>query len=481
MVNWLTRIFQPSKARALEGSYRPGPYYMSDGWLSAKAGQFWNFWQMGYNVQPYSKGSAMVEACVSAYAQTVAMCPGAHWRTEADGGRTLVTNSSLYRFLKKPNEYQSISDYMLNLVSTMYNNGEAFALASRNNRGEIDALHLMKDGGAVVAEDGSVFYRLGGNDIAVKLFGALLEDPIPARDVLHVRLRNPAGNPLKGVSPVMSTVLEQALAGAAMSQQVAFYLNQARPSYILETDQQLSRQLVDDLRTRWESLTTGENAGRTPITSHGLKAHQMQNTASDGQLVDLLKMSDQNVALAFRLPLAILGVGGTPFASTEALMSSWKASGLGFCLNHVEEAIGNLFGLKGQPEEYLEFDTEALLRSSFKEMIEGLSRGTISGIYSSDEARNKVGLPKVPNGAGAEPRVQQQVVPLSFGMDMKPPDPNPPAALPAPANEDTDDDAGRSFDEFTRRDIDELAEQHLAALHRGSQGSHSLSDSASSA
>ena len=34
-------------------------------------------------------------------------------------------------------------------------------------------------------------------------------------------------------------------------------------------------------------------------------------TASDGQLADLLKMNDQNIALAFRVPLQVLGVGGT--------------------------------------------------------------------------------------------------------------------------------------------------------------------------
>ncbi len=148
----------------------------------------------------------------------------------------------------------------------------------------------------------------------------------------------------------------------------------------------------------------------------------------------MLKITDQSIALAFRMPLQVLGVGATPFASTEALMSAWKASGLGFALNHIEEAIGNLFGLKGQPDEYLEFDTKALLRSNFKEYIEGLSHSTISGIHAPDEARNELGLPTVPGGVGKEPRVQQQVVPLSYGFDMKPP---PITAQAAPAASDT--------------------------------------------
>ena len=84
MPNWLTRIFNPSAVRAAEGQYRPGPYFLSDGWLPAGTSNY--FWQQGYNIQPYGEASAMVEACVAKYAQTLAMCPGDHWRLLDNGG-----------------------------------------------------------------------------------------------------------------------------------------------------------------------------------------------------------------------------------------------------------------------------------------------------------------------------------------------------------------------------------------------------------
>ena len=440
MAGWLTRAFNWRK-RAAEGAYRPGPYALSDGWLSASAGRLLNWWQAGHALQPYGESSAMVEACVSAYAQTVAMCPGDHWQKLPNGGRERVAGSALSRILRRPNDYQSISDFLLNLTRRLYSNGEAFALAVRNGRGEVEELHLMRAGQAMVADDGSVFYSLGGNEVVDRRFSFLL--PIPARDVLHVRLHTPQ-HVLRGVSPVLATTLDRALAGAALNQQVAFYLNQARPSFMLETDQQLTRAQASELRHRWEEQTQGDNAGGTPILAWGLKAKPVTTTASDAQLAELLKMSDQNVALAYRIPLQILGIGGTPFASTEALMSSWKASGLGFALNHIEEAFGLLFRLRGVPDEYVEFDTKALLRSNFREMIEGLSRSAISGIHSSDEARAELDLPATPGGHGAMPRVQQQVVPLSYGSAMQPPVPAAPPARAASGadEEDADDDAG---------------------------------------
>lgn len=460
MAGFVQRIVDRFRRRTTEGAYRPGPYFFTDGWLSASAGRSWNWWQMGASVQPYGEANAMVEACVSAYAQTVAMCPGDHWRKLENGGRERVAGSALTRILRRPNDYQSASDFLLNLTRALYGNGEAFALAGRNNRGEISEIHLMRTGYALVGTDGSIFYNLGGNEVADARFD--MRVPFPARDVLHVRLHTPR-HVLKGVSPILAAALDLQLSGAALTQQVSFYLNQARPSFMLETDQQLTREQTQQLRERWDAQTKGEGAGGTPILAWGLKAKPVTTTANDGQLADMLKLSDQNVALAYRMPLQVLGLGGTSFASTELLMQSWIASGLGFCLNHIEEAFGLLFGLRGMPDEYLEFDTRALLRSAYRDRLEALRNGVIGGIYSPDEARAELDLPAVEGGHGAMPRVQQQVVPLSYGTELRPPEPAPAVGTAPPAPDDGDPDADSSrrvdWDGITADDLLRAADE----------------------
>jgi HK97 family phage portal protein len=461
MANWLAALL-PWNKRAVEGQYRPGPYYLSEGqytgWLSASAGKYWNWWQSGHNLQPFGERRAMVEACVSAYSQAVPMCPGNHWRTLDNGGRERVVNSALTRILRQPNDYQSISDFLLNLTRRLYERGESFAVAERNARFEITALHLMRDGWPSISpEDGSISYSLSGNEVASARLDLTMA--VPARDVLHVRLHTPR-HPLRGESPILSAALDLAMSGAAMNQQVAFYLNQARPSFTLQTDQNMTQEQIEGTRARWAEVTQGENAGLTAVLTNGLKANSITTSAVDAQLAEMLKMTDQNIALAFRVPLQILGIGGPTYASTELLMQSWIAESLGFTLNHIEEAIGNLFGLKGQPDEYLEFDTKALLRSAYRERIEALARGVISGIYSPDEARASEDLPAVEGGHGEMPRVQQQVVPLSYGTDMKPPSPTLPAPPPAdttPSPDGTDGNADAGDDTANK----------LAALRAG--------------
>jgi HK97 family phage portal protein len=394
-----------------------------------------NWWQMGQSLQPYSSASAMVEACVGAYSQTIAMCPGAHWRQRIGGGRERVTNSALARVLRRPNDYQTISDFMLNLTRNLYSDGNAYALALRNDRYEISELHLMNSRScyARVAEDGAVFYSLGGNTIIDSRIGGLAA--VPARDVLHVRLQTPR-DPLKGESPIMAAALPLAASNAALQQQVAFFTNQARPSIILSTEKDLKAEQARQLRAAWNEQTQGANAGGTPMLHGGLKPHLISSTAQDAQLAETMKMGDMAVAEVYRIPPQVLGIGDTPYASTEALMSLWKSTGLGFALNHIEEAFGSLFRLAGGELEYVEFSTDILMRSSFKERIDALSNGT-RRVFTINEARELEGLAPVPGGD--EVRVQQQDVPLSAWEKSQvalPAPPSPPSTPSPPASND---------------------------------------------
>lgn len=441
MTSWLSRIASRF-VRKGEGDYHAGPWYLpiTGGWLPSGVGESVNWWQRGYDPIGPSVATAMVEACVSAYAQTIAMCPGDHWRLNAKGGRERVTSSALSRLLRRPNDYQSTSDFLLNATRSLYLEGNAYALALRNDRFEIDEIHLMdaRQSHPRLATNGDIFYQLYGNDIIETRLGPGETLIVPARDVLHIRLhtlRHRYPRPLVGESPLVAAYTDIGVSSAILRQQYSYYMNEARPSAVLTTDLTLDKDQVQSLRDRWNEQAKSLHQGGTPILTAGLKVQPWTAAGKDAATAEILKLSNENIALAFRIPLQILGMGGatgSTFSSTEALMQSWIASGLGFALNHIEEAIGLLFGLKGQPDEYVEFDTAALLRSAMKDRIEALARGVQGGIYAPNEAREMEGLDAVP--FGDEPRVQQQVVPLSAAekIPAAPSPAAPPAAPPAP-------------------------------------------------
>lgn len=440
------RVLRPL-FKAVEGQPRSGPFHLpvTGGWLPD--GIPMNWWQTGLSPSSGER-SAAVERCIALYAETAASLPGAHWRRNDRGGRRRVENSALSKILHRPNDYQSASDFMLNAVHSLYREGNTYALALRNDRFEVASLHLMNPrmSGPLVAEDGSIFFRLAGNHVIDRLLSGdqLL---VPQRDVWHVKLhsghRYP--HPLVGETPLMAAMADIAVGEAFAQQQIQFLRNQARPSAVLSTDLVLDRDQVQQIRDRWNEQAKGLHQGGTPILTGGLKVQPWATPAKDAQLAELSKLSAERICWAFGIPLQLLGLATTPATSTETLMSFWLATGLGFCLNHVEQAFDRLFDLRGEPEEYTEFDTAALLRTAMKDRIEALVRGVQGGVFAPNEARNMEGLDSVP--FGDEPRTQAQVVPLSAAGAI----PTTPAAAVSPSAQ-----AVKSYQAAVQLDVDAL-------------------------
>jgi phage portal protein BeeE len=296
---------------------------------------------------------------------------------------------------------------------------------------------------------GEIFYEIGENPLLnlPSLAGNSLI--VPARDVLHVKLATPR-NPLIGETWLSSLAPELATDNAIHASSAAFSGNMSRPSGVLTTDLPLKQPDMEILRERWNEQSKGMNAGGVPILSHGLKFQPISISAADAQIVEQQKLTDAKIASVFGVPAILLGLHQpVTNKSAEAIMAEWLASGLGFVINHIETAFDKFIGLNDVPtgREWTEFDTYVLRRSMFKERIDGLAAGVLGGIYSPDEARALEGYASVKDGAGVEPRVQQQVVPLSFALT--PPAPPAAAAPPPtqPAETAADQQTTSSFDE----------------------------------
>ena len=438
-------ISQPVKA--VEGEPRDGPWHVHwpDGILPNSWGQYLNYWQMGRDPISGFEGIAVVEACVNAYAQTIAQCPGDHWRATADGGRERITNSALSRILRNPNFYQSRSDFILMLVRNLYLDGNSYHLAERNARFEPSALHPFDPwrSKAIVGNDQAIFYELAGNNVLEGpssnggFSNTSLKFIVPQRDVLHVKLETERDNWLKGIPPLKhatDAIMAQRMIGMRL---INMFASMGKPPGVIETELNLTKDQVAELRARinesWQGVDTLNDG--PPILTNGLKFHGISMSAKESELAAAAKLTQDQIFMVYGVPPAILGLtdSGT-FSSTESLMNFWLSRGLGFAINHIETAFDQFFGLKGWPDEYVEFDTRALLRAAHKDRVEALVRGVQGGIYSPDEARNSEDLPKTPYGS--EPRVQQQVVPLSaWAQTINQPQPAPAPEAPPPADD----------------------------------------------
>jgi HK97 family phage portal protein len=379
-----------------------------------------NWWQRAL---PTGGGgeSATVNACVNAYAQTIAQLPGGHFRENDKGKPDRIKTSALSRILRSPNDYQTRSDFMTNAVSDIMFSGNAYAFASRNDRQEVAALHLMPAKGTmpyVEPESGAIFYGLGTNPMLGQI-----DYLVPQRDVLHLRGRCKPGEPLRGISPLSWALSAQAANIAITGTQAAFFSNASQPSGVLSAESPLTKEQMTRLREAWREQSAGVASGQVPVLGGGLKWVPMGINAQDAQLVEAFGMTVADIARAFGVPLPIIGdLSASTFNNTEQLIGLWLSTGLGYWVEAIEIAFDKFFGLP--LGEFTELDTDTLLRTQFKDRIDGLTKGIIGGLYSPNEARRKEGLGDVK--FGDEPRVQAQVVPLSQ-IDKQPAAPTPAA------------------------------------------------------
>lgn len=427
-------IFITSRAQAVprgEGEVIAGPVARVStpeaGWLPMA----WplNFWQTGRNVLSHGDAS-IVESCCWAYIRAIAQLPGYHRRQLSNGGIETVTTSAVSRLLRFPNSYETRSDFLTHCIRSLLYDGNSYWLALRNERKEVAGLHWLNPRSCrvqVEQSSGEIFYALGENPLIGPepsgVYGGVWL--IPARDVLHIKLATPQ-HPLIGETWLTALALDLAARGAMSLAQASFFTNMSRPSGVLSTDLVLTATQVQDLRVAWNAQAAGMNAGGVPILTAGLKWQAVGISNHDAQMVEAMKLTDRAVAGVFGVPGFLVGLQEAgPWSSTEALMSYWLAGGLGFLIDHIEVAFDQFFGLPA--DEFVEFDTDALLRTDFKTRIEGLARGVQTGIFAPDEARAKEGYGATPGGS--VPRVQQQQVPLDWtGFDVQP---SPPAATPS--------------------------------------------------
>ena len=386
----------------------------------------WNWWQTGRNISYNNSETSIVHACVDAYAQTIASLYGDHYKYDDEGSKARIKAGALSRLLHQPNEYQTRSDFMLNLVKSLLMTGNAYVVGYRNNRGEFDSLHLLPVASTspyIEPESKAVFYALGENPMLGQI-----DHLIPARDVMHIRLHTPR-HPLIGVSPIHNAAASIAANGAITAHQATFFNNMSRPSGVLSTDMKLNAEQMTQLRSAWEAQSSGMNSGHVPILGGGIKWEPMSLNSQDAQLVQAFHMTVEDVARAFRVPLPLVGdYRAATYNNVEQLIASWLSTGLGFVLEHIELSFDKFFGLPRT--QFTEFDVDALLRTDFSTRVDGYTKAIQQGLMTPNEARAKMGgLPAVDKGDVVYAQAQMQ--PLGY----EPPEPAVPTETPESVEE----------------------------------------------
>jgi HK97 family phage portal protein len=287
--------------------------------------------------------------------------------------------------------------------------GECMVLIVRDNRSAPVSLHICPKGSAspqINPEDGEIFYSIGSNPMLPEATDYI----VPARDIIHFKQHTPR-HPLIGESPIKAAALAVGINVALSETQAAFFNNMNRPSGLLSTDAVLTKDQMTQLRAAFDEQSKDWARGKMPILGGGLKFEQLSVNSVDAQLIEAQRMSIEEVARVFGVPLPIIGdLTNATLSNVEQLISMWLSISLGSLLENIERSLDKAFDLPAG--QYIELDVAALLRTDFMARVDGLTKGVQGGLFTPNEAREKEGL--APVESGDIPYLQAQMTPINM-------------------------------------------------------------------
>ena len=443
----IDKLFRKQQRIVGEGSWR-GPFSGEGefgGWhtIDPKG----DGWQRNLDItSSTARNVPAVYACVMTIARSMSQCYPQHIRETGDDIKQVKT-SAAYRMLRNPNAYQSGPEFILNTIATALFEGEAFAIVTRNDRSEIDSMHLLPKGSCspfIDDETKEIFYSVGENPLAP----GGVEMMVPARDILHVKFHTPR-HPLIGESPIKAAAMSIGINVALSQNQAAFFNRMNRPSGILSTDMNLNAAQMQQLRAAFENQSKMWAAGGMPILGNGIKFQPMSISSQDAQVVQAQRMTVEDVCRAFGVPPPLIGdLSHATLNNTETLISHFLSMSLGSYLEMFERQLDRLFRLPAT--EYIELDTAALLRTNYSDKIDGLTKSLQGGLITPNEARAKEGLPPIAGGDSAFMQRQMTAIDMlselnQADLDSKNNPPQPVAAI-EPPKDDIPMEEGKDLD-----------------------------------
>lgn len=174
--------------------------------------------------------------------------------------------------------------------------------------------------------------------------------------------------------------------------------NGALPIGVLQTANKISDQAMKRLKLGWESLYSGaKNAGKTVILEEGLEYNPISLKPNDLQMVDSKKITISDISRLFNVPESMLNADANKYASNEQNNLHFLQYTLAPILIAFETALDKSLLLEEEKEQgyYFRFDVSEILRTTEKEKIESITEALTKGLWSLNESRGKLDLPKL--------------------------------------------------------------------------------------
>lgn len=241
---------------------------------------------------------------------------------------------------------------------------------------------------------------------------------VPASEILHIRGHTVDGGPF-GVSRITQHCDPIGAQLAAQRFEGAFFRNNARPDFVLEFQQGVTKEQAKQWKDEWDSAMAGpDNAGQARAIGGGGTVKEISVSMQDAQFIQSRQLGVSDAARIMDVEELLLG-GGQQEQQDDQAMDRFLAFQMPPRLSRITDALKADPDLFPNANPYPEFASSPLMFASPKTRADVQHSEIQAGTLLPDEARADNGRPPLPDGLGQIP----QVTPVGGA-----PNPAPPAA-----------------------------------------------------
>jgi len=347
-----------------------------------------------------------VYACVTLISSDIGKLHLRYVERDSNGIWKEAEKSAFSPFLRKPNRYQTRQKFVEGWMTSKLIHGNTYVLKERDERNVVVAGYVLDPllTQPMITEDGSVWYSLSTSKLAGIEENQIL---VPASEIFH-DVNVPLYHPLCGVSPITACGLAAVQGIRIQENSTRFFENGSRPGGILTAPARINDDVAKRLKDHWDNNFTGANAGKVAVLGDGLEYEHLSLSAVDADLINQLKLSQDQVCSAFHVPAFMVGVGPPPsYNNVEALYQMYYSQCLQTHIEGIEAILDDGLGLlEANQDSGTEFDLDDLLRMDTATQYKTYGDGVSRGILAPNEARKKLNLKPVKGGD--TPYLQQQ-------------------------------------------------------------------------
>ncbi len=355
--------------------------------LEAESNWFQNFVPETSSGVEISPNTALMHtavfACNRVLSESISSLPLVIYKEDEKGNRERAKKHPLYDLLhSSPNQETTTMQWRETMITSLNMKGNHYSQIIKDNAGRVVAIWgLMTDRITVkrleLTGELIFIYDLGVNQV-----------PLKFSDLLNVSGLSLDG--MSGVSPITYNRESLTLSKAMEQYGGKYFKNGANASGAFSVQGELSQEAYDRMKSDFtESYAGMVNAHKPMILEGGAKFERITMSNEDSQFLDSRKYQRSEISSIFRVPLHMINdLERATFSNIEQMSLDFAIYTLTPWLVRIEQAMNRDLLTKEEREQgyYIKHNLAGLLRGDMKARAELISKYTVNGIYTINDA-----------------------------------------------------------------------------------------------